>query len=314
MYLHAYSRNIGWVTEKEQLQLRQKRIAIAGLGGVGGNHLQTLTRLGIGAFNIADPDRFEPHNTNRQFGASHRSYNVSKSAVMMDAVKHINPELKINCWNEPITKDNVDEFLQDVDLFIDGIDFFNIDDRRALFAACAKKGIPAITAGPLGMGSAMMVFMPGQMTFDQYFQMQGHPKREQLLRFLIGLAPARLQARYVTNMKSVDLEGGSAPSTIMGCQFASGFAATAALKILLNRGKVPAAPFSIQFDAYTNRYRKTWRPWGNNNPLQQAALFVARRLLGFNRTKTQHSDEEIFIQHEQQHVQPQAQPQPATHG
>jgi len=51
-YGKAYSRNIGWVTTAEQQTLRQARIAIAGLGGVGGAHLLTLSRLGIANFNI----------------------------------------------------------------------------------------------------------------------------------------------------------------------------------------------------------------------------------------------------------------------
>jgi molybdopterin/thiamine biosynthesis adenylyltransferase len=49
-YEEAFARNIGWVTEAEQAALRGKRIAIAGAGGVGGVHLLTLARLGVGAF------------------------------------------------------------------------------------------------------------------------------------------------------------------------------------------------------------------------------------------------------------------------
>jgi tRNA A37 threonylcarbamoyladenosine dehydratase len=55
-YAQAFDRNIGWVTEPEQQLLRAKRIAIAGLGGVGGAHLLTLARLGIGGFHLADFD------------------------------------------------------------------------------------------------------------------------------------------------------------------------------------------------------------------------------------------------------------------
>src|SRR5687768_12387143 len=65
-YGAAFARNIGWVTETEQHSLAGKRIAIAGLGGVGGFHLLTLARLGVGSFNIADSDRFELANLNRQ--------------------------------------------------------------------------------------------------------------------------------------------------------------------------------------------------------------------------------------------------------
>jgi tRNA A37 threonylcarbamoyladenosine dehydratase len=46
-YATAFSRTIGWMTSAEQPKLRSKRVAIAGLGGVGGAHLLTLTRLGI---------------------------------------------------------------------------------------------------------------------------------------------------------------------------------------------------------------------------------------------------------------------------
>ena len=61
-YTAAFDRNIGWVTQTEQSILRSKRVAIAGLGGVGGSHLLTLTRLGIGAFTVSDFDTFEIAN------------------------------------------------------------------------------------------------------------------------------------------------------------------------------------------------------------------------------------------------------------
>ena len=68
-YGQAFSRNIGWVTREEQQTLRRKTVAIAGMGGVGGSHLLTLTRLGVGRFHIADLDTFELANFNRQAGA-----------------------------------------------------------------------------------------------------------------------------------------------------------------------------------------------------------------------------------------------------
>ena len=62
----AFGRNIGWVTAEELERLRCSRIAIAGLGGVGGRHLLTHVRLGVGAFSLAEFDRFEQVNFNRQ--------------------------------------------------------------------------------------------------------------------------------------------------------------------------------------------------------------------------------------------------------
>src|SRR5438309_6294452 len=97
-YEEAFSRNLGWLTEYEQQALRHKRIAIAGMGGVGGFHLLTLVRFGIGAFNIADGDVFELVNFNRQAGANLDTVGHAKVAVMADSARQINPEVRINCF------------------------------------------------------------------------------------------------------------------------------------------------------------------------------------------------------------------------
>lgn len=278
-YDDSFARNIGWVTQGEQTTLRGKRIAIAGLGGVGGSHLLTLTRLGIGAFHIADFDTFEIANFNRQAGASHSHVGQPKVDVMATMALDINPDLKLKRFTVGMTKDNVDDFFEDVDLYVDGIDFFCIEARRLAFAACAERGIPAITAAPLGMGVAMLNFLPGKMSFEEYFRFEGQNEQEQLLRLLLGLSPAMLHSSYLVDPSRVDFENHRGPSTPMACELCAGVAATEALKILLNRGNVSAAPTAIHYDAYQNRLARTWRPWGNRNPIQQIALHIARRRL-----------------------------------
>ncbi len=278
-YHRAFARNFGWVTEAEQAILRAKRIAIAGLGGVGGSHILTLTRLGIGAFNIADFDTFDVPNFNRQAGASLRHLGRPKAEVLAELAADINPELDLRTFPEGVNRDNLDAFLDGVDLYVDSLDFFAVETRRMVFAACAEKGIPAITAAPLGMGAAFLAFMPGQMTFEKYFRMEGKPESEQLLRFLVGLSPAMLQLRYLAEKGRVNLDGHEGPSTAMACELCAGVAGANALKILLNRGDVVAAPWGLHFDAYRNRLKKTWRPWGNNNPVQRLMLRIARRTL-----------------------------------
>lgn len=279
-YDTAFSRNIGWVTETEQQLLRAKRIAIAGLGGVGGSHLLTLTRLGIGNFNISDLDIFELANFNRQAGASLSHVGRPKVEVLAEMARDINPELDIRQFPQGVDADNVDAFLEDVDLYVDGLDFFALKARRLVFARCAEQGIPAVTAAPLGMGAALLNFLPGKMTFEQYFRLEGQSEDEQLLRFLLGLSPAMLQMPYLVDDSRVDLDAHKGPSTPMACELCAGMAATHALKILLNRGKVPAAPWGLHFDAYRNRFKKTWRPGGNENPIQRLGLKVARQRLG----------------------------------
>ena len=278
-YEHAFSRNIGWVTEEEQQILRKKRIAIAGMGGVGGVHLLTLARLGIGSFHIADFDTFDIANFNRQVGASMSTIGRPKAEVLKQMALDINPELDIRVFDQGVGKENAAEFFNGVDLYVDGLDFFAFDARQAAFSACSKMGIPAVTAAPLGMGAAVLCFLPGQMTFDEYFCWGDLPDEEKGLRFLLGLAPAGLHFGYLVDPRAVNLEERRGPSTIMACQICAGMAATEGLKILLKRGEVLAAPYSLQFDAYRNRLARVKRSGGNNHPLQKIALAIARRRL-----------------------------------
>ncbi len=278
-YTDAFSRNIGWLTEAEQQVLRKKRIAIAGMGAVGGHHLMTLARLGIGGFNIADFDEFGQHNFNRQIGAMMSTVGKAKVDVMSCQVLDVNPEIKLKSFAQGIHPENVDEFLRNVDIYVDGLDFFAFDARRMVFAECAKRGIPAITVAPVGMGAALLTFMPGGMSFEDYFGWRDSSEQEKALRFALGVAPAGLHRAYLMDPKAISFVHKRVPSTAMGCVISAGVASTEVLKIALGRGKVRAAPHGRHFDAYTGRTVHTWRPGGNNNPLQRIALAFGRRYL-----------------------------------
>src|SRR5690606_7599599 len=131
---------------------------------------------------------------------------------------------------------------------IDGLDFFALKIRSLMFRKAYDAGIPAVTAAPLGMGVANLNFLPGKMTFEQYFLLDGCDENEQYLRFFVGLSPARLHSAYLVVPESINLPERKGPSTIMACELCAGVAATQALKLMLNRGKVIAAPKSLQFD------------------------------------------------------------------
>lgn len=234
----AFSRNIGWFTENEQATLRSKCIGIAGMGGVGGDHFLTLVRIGIGKFKVSDFDEFGCENTNRQVGANVTTYGEKKLDTMVKMALEINPELEIETYPDGIDSDNIDDFLEGVDCYVDSLDFFAIDARKLVFGKCADKGIPATTAAPIGMGTAYLNFLPGKMTFEEYFGMEGHTENEQYLKFFLGLTPAALQRAYLVDPSTLDLANKKGPSTFIGCQLAAGVAAAQVVKIFLNRGEV----------------------------------------------------------------------------
>lgn len=276
-YNRAFSRNIGWVTAEEQEKLRSSRVAIAGMGGVGGSHLLTLTRMGIGAFNLSDFDRFDVENFNRQAGARLSSVDQPKLDTLVNMALDINPELDIRCFPDGVSAENTDDFLADVDVYVDGLDFFAVSARIAVFAACQRLGISATTAAPLGMGTASLNFLPRRMSFEEYFCLDGYTVEEQFLRFYVGLAPARLQQGYLVDPSRIDLMNRKGPSMAMGCELCAGIAGTQVLKMVLERGDILAAPWGLQFDAYTGRMAKTWRPGGNRHPLQRLAIAMGKK-------------------------------------
>ena len=276
-YSEAFDRNIGWLRAEEQDALRARRVAIAGMGGVGGIHLLTLTRLGIGGFTIADLDSFELPNFNRQAGAFLSTVGRPKAEVLAEMGRDINPELRLRVFPHGVTPDNLDDFLDGADLFVDGFDFFVLDIRRRAFARCRERGIPAVTAAPIGMGVGLLVFMPGGMSFDQYFQLEGVQAEEQYLRFLVGLVPRGLHRSYLVDPSRVDLANHRGPSTGAACQLCAGAVAAMATRILLARGGVEAAPIHHHYDAYRQIFAKTRLRRGNAGPVQRLKLAVARR-------------------------------------
>lgn len=278
-YGAAFSRNIGWVTRDEQARLRGARAAIAGLGGVGGAHLLTLARLGIGAFNIADFDSFEVHNFNRQVGAGMSSIGRPKAEVMAELAKDINPEADVKVFDAGINEGNVDTFLDGVQVYVDSLDFFVPEVRRLIFGACERRGIPALTAAPLGMGVSLLYFKPGGVSFEDYFRVAGQPRQEQYARFIAGLSPAMLQRDYLVDPEAVNFAEMRGPSTMMACDLCAGVMGTSVLKVLLGRGTLRAAPWALQFDAYHQKLRYTWRPFGNANPLQRILMMLIRPVL-----------------------------------
>lgn len=275
----AFSRNIGLLTKNEQKKLEKIRIAIPGMGGVGGGHLITLVRSGIGCFNIADFDSFEPININRQFGASVPDFGRPKQEVMKERALSINPYLQINTFDKGVNEDNLDEFLDEVDVVVDGLDFFVFEIRRKLYKRAAQKGIHVIIAAPLGFSSAVLVFSPDGMGFDEYFNItKGMTDNDKYLSFAMGLAPKPTHIKYM-DFSRVDFSAKAGPSLGLACQLCSGMAAAEALKIILKRGRIKCVPHYWQFDPYQNKLKTGKLYFGNKNPVQQLKKAFVKLLL-----------------------------------
>lgn len=273
-YNEAFKRNKGLISTHLQEKLRNTHVAICGMGGVGGIHAETLARLGVGKFTIADGDTYEIVNINRQIEAMTSTVHKAKKEIMTKTLHDINPYIKVQGFDY-ITKENVDAFLDDVDIVVDGIDFFEVDIRRLIFNEAYKKGIPVITAAPVGFGSSVIVFTKDSMTFDQYFDISDEtPKELQPFYFGIGLAPSMLQRAYFAPEK-LNLKEQAAPSSVLGTLAAANWVGVTVCKLLDNK-KVETAPVSFHFDPYVAKTKRTNLYLGNRNIAQRIKLWYLK--------------------------------------
>ncbi|MBN2654279.1 MAG: ThiF family adenylyltransferase [Nitrospirae bacterium] len=277
---NEFKRNIGLLTENEQKILIKSRVAVAGAGGVGGLHILTLARLGVSSFNIADPDTFEAVNVSRQFGAFHSTIGKNKAETLADMVRDINPAADVKVFKECISSSNVDEFLKDADIFIDGIDFFEIEARRLLFKKAYQKKIYAITAAPLGFGATLQIFAPQGMTFDEYFGIEDStPEIEKLAAFAAGLAPHPYHIKYM-DLSKVSLTAKTGPALALACTLCASFASAEAIKILTGKSRVKAVPHYTQIDLIRNKFKRGYIYGGGKNPVQRLKKWIILKKAG----------------------------------
>ncbi len=265
---NEFSRNIGLISEATQAKLCEARVAVAGTGGVGGIHLLTLARLGIGNFTIADMDSYERANISRQFGAKHSTLGKQKTEVLDSLLRDINPTIDTRIFPKGVNQENLDEFFRDADFFVDGMDFFEIDIRRELFKCARKMGLFALTSAPLGFGSTLQVFSPDGMSFDEYFGMSDEmPYLEKLAAFAAGLAPRPYHLKYL-DLSKVSLKDKRGPAVAPACTLAASLISTNIVKLIAGE-PVRSVPYYTQLDLYRSKFRNGYLLWGGKNPLQK---------------------------------------------
>jgi hypothetical protein len=278
-YENAFSRNIGWVTHDELQSIKNTKIAIAGLGGAGGEHAMTLARMGFQNFHLSDFDEFEEHNFNRQAGAFVSTIDQPKCETITKILLDINPNAQIKTFPQGINAENVEEFFEGVDIYV-GIDFFAMKARMLVYETCKQKGIPNLLAAPLGMGCAVICFTKDSMPYDQYYRFhESDNDEERFIKLLIGLSPAILHKSYLADESTANFKEKRGPSTPIAIKLCSGILVSNVVKLALNRGKVITAPRVQQFDAYKNKFVVSHCPFGTNGPIQRIKFKVLKKLL-----------------------------------
>ncbi len=120
-YKNIANRNIGLLKEEEQVKLKKSCVAICGVGGLGGVISEILARTGIESLKLLDNGTFEPTNLNRQIYSFNDTNDRYKIDVTEEYLRKINPDIEITKELE-ITEENIDKFLEGVDVVALSID------------------------------------------------------------------------------------------------------------------------------------------------------------------------------------------------
>jgi molybdopterin/thiamine biosynthesis adenylyltransferase len=209
---YRYLRNRDCISTAEQLALSEYRVAVIGAGGLGGQVLLLLARVGIGQLVVVDSDVFDETNLNRQVLCNEKALGKSKAEEAALAMGLINPGVEVIPHGVRLESSNASEVLSGSDVVVDALD--NVPDRFVLENAAKKLDIPLVHGALAGFEGRLMAIFPGD------------PGLKQLYGNRRSNGDKSKTAESVLGVPSIT------PSLIATLQ------AMEVLKILLNRGKI----------------------------------------------------------------------------
>ena len=230
-YWEIASRQMSIVTRSEQERFKDAKITVIGCGGIGGETIEMLARMGIGELVLVDKDAFDLSNLNRQTLATITDLGLEKSSVAAEKVRLINPYVKTTVFNEHIDQTNIKKVIGTSDIVIDALD--NVLTRVIVSRKAREIGIPYIHGAIHGTMGQITIFLPdSEKTYEEMFNLPSIGKEldnetiEALKNVTSGVPPVI----------------GPTPNLI-GC-----LEAFEAYKIITGVGKVTVAPEILTFD------------------------------------------------------------------
>ncbi len=153
-----YARNMRSFSLADQAALLQARVAVVGLGGLGGTVTEILSRLGVGRLTLVDGDRFEDSNLNRQLLSTVEGLGQLKSEAALARVGRINPSVEITALTEFVTVENAEAVLGGCEVVVDCLD--NLRTRFQVEDACRRLGCPLVSAAVAGSSGHVTTIFP----------------------------------------------------------------------------------------------------------------------------------------------------------
>ncbi len=163
-----YIRNVGTLGLEGQLRLLNSKVAVFGLGGLGGLVVELLARLGVGKLVMVDGDIFSEDNLNRQILSAPQYIGMGKVEVAAQRVIAINPATELYPFQIMAKEDDMKGLIEDCDVVVDALD--NIPSRFDLQRACASRKLPLVHGAIAGFIGQVMTIFPGDLGIEMIYQ------------------------------------------------------------------------------------------------------------------------------------------------
>lgn len=148
---NQFSRTELVIGKENQEKLKNSKVVVFGVGGVGSYVVEGLARAGIGSFVIVDNDEVSVSNINRQLIATHKTVGKAKVDVVKERILDINPDAKVETFKEFVTKESREYFDSNVSYVVDAID--TVTAKLDLIERANKLNVPIISC--MGTGNKL---------------------------------------------------------------------------------------------------------------------------------------------------------------
>ena len=185
MIPERYARQQVILGQDGQAVLGRKKVLIVGCGGLGGNLLENMLRLGVGSIVAVDPDRFQESNLNRQLLCTEPLLGASKAEAAAARARAVNPAVAFTALPVAFSPGNGEELVRGCDLVLDGLD--SVKARLELEDVCARHGVPLVHGAILGELVQVAVVPPGSGMLHTLY---ANARRKPVSKASIAYTPA----------------------------------------------------------------------------------------------------------------------------
>lgn len=229
-YWKIATRQMPLVSKEEQEKFKNAKITVIGCGGIGGETIEMLARMGVGELVLVDEDEFDITNLNRQSLSTTETIGCKKSSTAKKKVELINPHVKVTDYSIHVDEENIDEIISDSNLVIDALD--NVLTRVIVSRKANEKKIPYIHGAIHGTLGQVTVFLPNTKSYEEMFNLPSANK---------DLTPEVVEELKTVASKTPPAIGPT--PNLIGC-----IEAMEAYKIITGVGKVTVCPKILTFD------------------------------------------------------------------